>query len=265
MARPWDDCRFFVLNQCRNALCKFRHSAEARNAPVCLQWEKGLCQNILCPKKHVVVKEKSAIPCHFERLPQGCTNPECAFLHLKPRDLEDLDLQKKLAKFLAEHEMMKEKKSKENVQKIEEIKRVKEVEPTVIRPSEDSSSEDDLIAMRARILQQQVKSNGITKKVKNDNIKRRHEPRRRRNQSQNRQSSRSSGASSPRAATARTKLRIFHSMNSPTKNPKILGLHSTNRSKTSGRMAPNLLEKFPMMSISVMKVNERRRKNRLLH
>lgn len=168
MARPWDDCRFFVLNQCRNALCKFRHSAEARNAPVCLQWEKGLCQNILCPKKHVVVKEKSAIPCHFERLPQGCTNPECAFLHLKPRDLEDLDLQKKLAKFLAEHEMMKEKKSKENVQKIEEIKRVKEVEPTVIRPSEDSSSEDDLIAMRARILQQQVKSNGITKKVKND-------------------------------------------------------------------------------------------------
>jgi hypothetical protein len=171
MARPWDDCRFFVLNQCRNALCKFRHSPEARNAPVCLQWEKGLCQNILCPKKHVVVKEKSAIPCHFERLPQGCTNSECAFMHLKPRDLEDLDLQKKLAKFLAEHEMMKEEKSKENVQKCEEIKRVKEVEPTVIRPSEDSSSEDDLIAMRARILQQQVKSNGITKKVKNDEHK----------------------------------------------------------------------------------------------
>lgn len=171
MARPWDDCRFFVLNQCRNALCKFRHSPEARNAPVCLQWEKGLCQNILCPKKHVVVKEKSAIPCHFERLPQGCTNSECAFMHLKPRDLEDLDLQKKLAKFLAEHEMMKEEKSKENVQKSEEIKRVKEVEPTVIRPSEDSSSEDDLIAMRARILQQQVKSNGITKKVKNDEHK----------------------------------------------------------------------------------------------
>ena len=46
--------------------------------------------------KHVLVKDKSSILCHYERLPTGCTNPDCPFKHSKPRDTEAIDLQKKV-------------------------------------------------------------------------------------------------------------------------------------------------------------------------
>lgn len=168
MSRPWDDCRFFIINQCRNAACKFRHSEDAKGADVCTQWENGLCQNILCPYRHVVVKEKSSVPCHYERLPQGCMNPDCQFKHVKPRDTEAIDLQKKLAQFLAEHESSTKKDDPENgeEQKVEnpENDRKRKVS------NQSSSSEEDLAAMRAKMIQQQVKSksNGIVKKVKID-------------------------------------------------------------------------------------------------
>lgn len=170
MARPWDDCRFFVISQCRNSLCKFRHSEHAKTAEVCAEWEKGLCQNIQCPLKHVLVKDKSSILCHYERLPTGCTNPDCPFKHSKPRDTEAIDLQKKLAQFLAEHEKLKEtkKSTSQNGSTPAPPEAEKEVERKV-----SSSSEEDLNLMRARILQQQVKiqSNGIVKKISQEPTK----------------------------------------------------------------------------------------------
>lgn len=174
MARPWDDCRFFIISSCRNANCKFRHSEVAKSANTCVKWESGLCQNIECPDKHVTIKDKATIFCHFERLPQGCTNGDCPFKHLNSRNTEDIDLQKKLAQYLAEAENKHENTESNGTQILPKKNVVEniEIQPNRKRTASESSSEseEDLIEMRARILQEQVKlkSKTIVKKVKTE-------------------------------------------------------------------------------------------------
>lgn len=152
MSRPWDDCRFFLVSECLRKNCFYRHHAPAKDAQLCPKWASGACQKLDCDSMHFIFKQKSEMNCHFENMPSGCFNLNCNFKHLKPRPTKSAT-DEKVAKYLAELEGAGNKSPSE-----------KDDQKKSSRKSSTSSNsdEEDLMAMRARILQSQARARAKT-------------------------------------------------------------------------------------------------------
>ncbi|CAG5097968.1 Oidioi.mRNA.OKI2018_I69.XSR.g15312.t1.cds [Oikopleura dioica] len=161
MSRPWDDCRYFIISECLRKNCMYRHHLPAKTAQLCSKWASGTCQKLDCDSMHFVLKQKNEMLCYFENTPSGCINLSCSYKHVKPRPSPKKDaMDEKVAKYLAELEGGKTSSSPPADEKKSPLKSDK--------ASSDSDEEEDLMAMRARILQSQARARAnIVKKTVN--------------------------------------------------------------------------------------------------
>lgn len=84
MSQTGDDCYFYYYSKCsKGASCPFRHQETALGTEtVCSLWKEGHCFRPVCSFRHMdILRNRSHIPCYWEKQPGGCQKPHCVFLH----------------------------------------------------------------------------------------------------------------------------------------------------------------------------------------
>ncbi|XP_068614882.1 zinc finger CCCH domain-containing protein 11A-like [Brachionichthys hirsutus] len=95
MSNRGDDCYFFYYSTCtKGDGCPFRHCEAAVGCEaVCSLWEERRCFSTTCRFRHMAItKRRKEILCYWEKQPDGCQKPRCAFFHQKPRCIGGWDV-----------------------------------------------------------------------------------------------------------------------------------------------------------------------------